>query len=238
MSNNTKCIHSIKKTGVGKDKDKKLSIVLLNALCAHRMKSFGPRCLLKLNTGENLIDSQLKILKECYPNSEIIITVGFDSERIIKKKIPNVRFVENQLHENTNIGEEIRLGVHNCETNNILLIQGETVFTHTIIDNITKHGSCIVCVDNVNNDEDDVGATIVNDNLTILAHGLQPKFGGIAFITDPEITYFKHHVCVKENSNMYFFELINLLAARFNKIKAIQQPEEKIIRIESIKDIR
>ena len=238
MSSHTKCIHQIKKTGIGKEKDKKLSIILLNSLCAYRMRSFGPRCLLKLNNGEMLIDSQLKLLREYYPNSEIIMTIGFDAEKIIKKKIAGVRYVENQLFENTNIAEEIRLGINNCETSNILLIQGETVLTHDAVSNITKNGSCILCVDQVSNDEDDVGATVINDYLSILAHGLQPKFGGIAFITDPELNFFKNHICVKENNNLYLFELINLLAQKYQKIKVIHPSESTLLRIESIKDIQ
>lgn len=238
MSVNTKCIHTIKKNGIGKDKDKKLSIILLNSLCGYRMKSYGPRCLLKLKTGETIIESQIKILKECYPNSEIIVTIGFDGEKIVKKKIQGVRFVENQLYDSTNIAEEIRLGINNCETGNVLLIQGEILFNHTIIDNITRDGSCVICVDNINNDNDDVGATIVDGYVTILAHGLQPKFGGIAFISESELNYFKHTICSKDNANMYFFELLNILANKYNKIRAIQPPNETVLRIESIKDIK
>ena len=104
--------------------------------------------------------------------------------------------------------------------------------------NITKNGSCVLCVDQVSNDEDDVGATIVDGHLTILAHGLQPKFGGVAFITDPELHFFKKHVCIKENSNLYFFELINLLAQKYQKMKVVHPHGSTLLRIESIKDIQ
>jgi len=239
IHNNTRFLTTIKKSGAGKDRERKLSIILLNGTPGYRMKSKGPKCLLKIDNNVTVIDNQVEILKACYPNSEIIVTVGFDADKIIKKNVKHVRYVENQLFETTNIVEEIRLGLNNCETEDIMIIYGDVVFDTNSIDNITKNGSCIVCASKTNMDKDDIGATIIDGKLTQLSYGLEPKWGHIVYLTGNELGVFRNLCNDREKVMCYPFELINMTLDRAStKIKAVHAINSEIMKIESIKDIK
>lgn len=235
----TRFITTIRKTGAGKDKDKKLSIILLNSTPGYRMKSIGPKCLLKISDNVSILDSQIEVLKKCYPNSEIIITLGFEADKIIKKNSSKgVRYVENQLYETTNLVEELRLALNNCETSDVLIVYGDLIFNTTAVDNITKDGSCMVCAEKNNFEGDEVGVTIVDGMITILSYGINPKWSHIMYLTGNELSSFKNLCNDREKSRMYPFELVNILLSKnSNKIKAVQPINAEIIKVESVKDL-
>jgi len=239
LPNNTRFLTTIKKSGAGKDRERKLSVILLNGSPGYRMRSYGPQCLFKINNNITVLDNQIGIIKECYPNSEIIITLGFDAERVIKRGIKGVRYIENQLFETTNIIEEIRLALNNCETEDVLIIYGDIIFDKNAIDNITKYGSCIVCTGKSNINKDDIGATIIDGKLTQLSYGLEPKWGYIFYLTGNELGVFRNICSNKEQSMIYPFEAINMTLDRVStKIKAVQVVNSEIIKINSMKDVK
>lgn len=239
MGTNTRFLTTIKKGGAGKDKDRKLSIILLNAAPGYCMKSYGPKCLLKINDNVSVIEAQIEILKRCYPNSEIISTIGFEAEKVVKRGVKNVRYVENQLFESTHTVEEIKLALNNCETDDVMIIYGDVVFNQQAVDNITKDGSTLVCVNNHNLDEDGIGVTMNNDNASILSYGINPKWSYIVYFCGKELNSLRRISMDKEKAKLYPFELINLILEKgSNKIKVFTPSNGKIMKIESIKDVR
>lgn len=231
-------VNTIRKLGAGKDKDKKLSIIILNAHPGYRTKTYGPKCLFKIDAETSILERQIQILKSCYPNSEIIVTIGFDSDKIIKKNIAGVRYVENQLFETTNIVEEIRLALNNCETSNVLIIYGDIIFDTAAIDNITKTSSTILYIEDNNLENDEVGLNIVNDKITAISYGLSPKWSYIIYLTNNELYTFKSLCSDKTKNKMYPFELINILVSKSNNKITITNPKNgKITKVDSKKDI-
>lgn len=229
---------TVKRSGAGKDKDRKLSIIILNSTPGYRMKSYGPKCLLKINNNISILEYQISILKNVYPNSEIVVTVGFEADKIIKKQFKNIRFVENQLFDTTNIVEEIRLALNNIETEDVLIVYGDVIFNTHAIEGLTKENtSCTVQSNKIS--EEDVGLTIVDNKLSIMSYGITPKWGYIVYLTGYELLLFKNLCSNKENNRLYPFELINIILERQQaKIGCINPPHSEIIKIESIKDIK
>ena len=90
-----------------------MSVVILAAGMNYRAKSYGPKCLLTDKNDITLLSLQINNIRAVYPESEIILTVGFEADKILKKVPSDVRIIENQLYENTNTIEEIRLSLNN-----------------------------------------------------------------------------------------------------------------------------
>jgi len=238
VNKTTRFLTTVKKSGPGKDKNRKLSVLILNATPGYRMKSYGPKCLLKINN-TSILEHQISIIKNLYSNVEIIVTIGFDADKILRKQIKGIRFVENQLYDTTNITEEIRLGLNNIETNDVIILYGDIVFNLQTIESITKNDmSSIIYTEKGFDDE--VGITIVDNNLSIMSYGLNEfKWCKMMYLTGNELNAFKNICSNKENNRLYPFEIINMVLDKNNtKFYCINQSNSPIVRIDSIKDIK
>ena len=111
-----------------KKKDTFMPVAILSAGISSRMKTHEPRSLLKIGD-KSLIEHQCEIIKSIFYENEIILVIGYKSEKIIKKiGESKIRIIENQLFEETNSGESLRLAVMNNVHNRILLIHGDLYF--------------------------------------------------------------------------------------------------------------
>lgn len=232
-------ITPVKRNGAGKEDRNKLSIIILDSLPGVKMKSYGPKCLLKLDGKNTILSHQVKILKDCYPYSEIIVSVGFEADKIIKSGISGCRFVENQLYEQTNVIEELRLALNNIQYDNVLLIHGDLVFSKKAIDNLTKDGSCLLGSSLSKFPDDELGITVDNNNYaSIIAYGTPIKWGYVAYLCGQELLTFKNLCRDRNKNNLFCHEVINQLLERHTKIKVIDNINLDIIKIETIRDIK
>ena len=80
MGNANRNVKSIKTT----KENNNLSIVIPIAGAGSKTKSFGPKSLLNIR-GTALIERQLNIIYDVYPTAEVILVVGFEYQKIIKR---------------------------------------------------------------------------------------------------------------------------------------------------------
>src|SRR5688500_8684027 len=95
--------------------DKLIAIIPAGG-CGHRMKSYGPKCLTSLGGGDTVLSRQLDILRKYNAETEIILVLGFEAEKVYKFVPSNVRVVENQLYEETNVAYSINIGLKAAST--------------------------------------------------------------------------------------------------------------------------
>ena len=94
-----------------------VTVILLCENAGHRMKSYGPTPLAQIGS-TTLLDLQISSISRVFSNFELIICGGFEAEKVIKhirdkyKSIP-ARFVENQIHKNTNSCQNFCYGIGN-----------------------------------------------------------------------------------------------------------------------------
>lgn len=214
------------------DKHKnQMSIVILAANMGYRVKSYGPKCLLENNSGIALLNLQINNIKAVYPESEIIITVGFEADKVLKKIPPNIRIIENQLYQVTNIIEEIRLSLNNILSGGVLFIQDDIMFNPDTLKKITKFGSTII-VDNGNNiPSEDVGVTVVNNKATIFSYGLQTKWGHIVYLHGHDLSAFKNICSDRSKSKLYLHEALNLLLKEEHVLHCLEPKGMKINKV-------
>lgn len=216
-----------------------MSIIILSASPGYRMKSYGPKCLLKDKHGITILQNQTEIFRLYFPQSEIILVSGFGTDKIIKNKPTIVRVVENQLYEDTNEVEESRLGLNNALNNNILITYGDMYFSESAIKTLSTNESFIVCDSNDIMLSDDVGVTVVDNYATIMSFGIEkPKWCRVAFFLNKELKLLRNFVSEESNKKLYLFEAINFILNNGGKFKVIKtQPNHEIIHVDSAREL-
>ena len=215
-----------------------LQVVILAAGVGARTKSYEPRCLLKYGN-KIILDNQLEVLSETFEKAEISIVGGYDINRVIKKTGKRARIIENQLFNDTNSGESLRLAINNSLFDNVLFIHGDLVISREIFANINLNESFLL-VDNQNKFEDkEVGITVVNGKATVLSYDLQTKWCQIGFLATEELNILKR-LFLKSDFNpdyLLTFEIINKIIENGGKFNCYDIGNSFIKEIDTLKDI-
>lgn len=217
------------------------SIIIPAAGMGHRMKSYGPKSLIELYGGMTLIERQINILWDVYPNAQIFVVVGFQHEKI-KKQLQNypVRFVFNPIHESTNVLFSINLALQACISRDVLLVYGDLVFNRALFTelNTARGASSAVVVDSDDNmNEDEVGVGTDGANVTNFAYGLKDKWGQIAYLTGKELEIFKRVSSDEDAAQWFGYEGMNQIINQGGKLIAVKPKNMVLIEIDSTKDL-
>ena len=216
----------------------KLSVIIPAAGTGHRMKSYGPKCLLPVSTTETILHKIIANVKTVYPNSEVTVVVGFEADRVIKALPDDIRIIENQFYQETNVVESLRLALNSTVSQNALIIYGDLIFNTNAIDGLTDGESSIV-VDSKNSfKNEEVGVTIVDGIATNFAYGLDTKWGQIIYLEDEALLLFKTLCANRKRNKMYPFELFIMIMNEVINIRAIEPTGMKIKEVDSLKDIK
>lgn len=215
-----------------------VQVIILAAGAGARTRSYEPRCLLKYN-GKSLLDHQLLAIQSNLLKYEVSIVGGIEANKIIKKIDKSVRFIENQMHESSNNGESLRLGINNSLLDNILFFHGDLVFYEKIFSNVDFSKSFILVDSNGQILEKEVGITSVNDKLTVMSYDLPVKWCQIAYFNKNE-TEILRKLLVKqdfETRHLLTFEIINKMLELGADIECVDINTNFIKEIDSLKDI-
>ena len=228
---------TIKNNGSNESKDHEITVVIPVAGMGHRMKSYGPKCLLQANQKETILEKTISNIKREYPNSDIIVVVGFESNKVINSLPHYVRIVENPNFEETSIVESIRLGINASANKNLLLVYGDLIFNVYSIRNIEKNGTCVITDSKSRFKDDEVGVTIVQEKVTMFAYGLEKKWSQIGYFEGEAFDMLKKLCSDKKKSRLYPFEIFNMMIETGVNISAIEPKGMIIKEIDSLKDL-
>ena len=214
------------------------SVGIISAGIGNRIKSNEPRCLLKVG-GRTLLEHQISLIKNIFASPKIIVGLGVAADKIIKKLGTEVRYVENQLYENTGSAETMRLIVNNCETDDILLFHGDLYFDAEVLEGLDYSKSFIIASKTAMKDRE-VGVTNVKDRVTIFSHGLDLKWCQIVHLRGKELTILRQLLTKnsEEIKNMLTFEVLNLIIDKGGNIKIIEPEKISILEIDCMKDLK
>ena len=215
----------------------RLSAIVPVAGMGHRMKSYGPKCLLPADKKHSIIERTIENIKEAYPFAEIIVVVGFEADRIIKALPKDIRVVENQIYETTNVVESLRLALNNSVTDSVLIVYGDLIFNDSTIKGLDENFSCAVIDSKQRFKDEEIGVTVVDGILTNFAYGLETKWAQIICLTGKELTMLKEFCFDRKKNKMYPFEIFNMIIDKGGIIRAVENPSMEIKEIDSLKDL-
>ena len=240
LNSKKKCVTTAKmpKIDVVKATDL-ISVILLCDSPGYRMKSYGPTSLISIN-GKKLIDLQIDIIKKAFTNHEIIICAGFEIDRIIKHiknkhRDSNIRIVENQLYNNSNSCEALRIAINNTFNDKILICDGSLLINHKSLSLIDTN-SCCVLIEKTPSNNLEIGANIdENNTVQHFSYGAHSIWSEIFFMSNENIIDECRKIIQSiDYKNKFIFEAINELIINKYNIKAIRNDNT----IEKINDIK
>jgi len=241
---NDKYIISAKSTEVKNDRVKDyVTVVLLGENHGHRMKSYGPIPLIKINN-KTLLEKQVEAIKAVFPRHEIILCSGFDAKKTteyVKKNLKkeNIRIVENQLHYNSNCCESARLCLNNTSNNKILICSGNILLTPSYLSAIDyKKTSISVQQDNIKS-EFFISAIVNKNKLQSFCLGEKTDFWTETLYLngDNVVDQFYTIVSNPDFKNKFMFEAINELL-RNHQVTVTDVTNQKVVKLNNIKTLK
>jgi len=218
------------------DEKTPIDILIPAAGLGKRMKSYGPKPLIKIKKNFSILENQIKIFQKLLPNSTIIIVCGFQSEILMDRCPEGIIKIENERYEETNVVRSLGMGLRAC-TKDVLICYGDLVFNEECIENMNLNKSSVFTGKDIMKDGE-VGC-IVNSKGKIenMMYDLDNKWGQILFLKGKELKMFKEACWNPENYNMFGFEAINKVIEQGGDIIACSNEKAKVIDIDSSKDL-
>jgi len=216
-----------------------IAIAILSAGAGSRIKSYEPRSLLRIGD-KSLIEHQISTIRECFESPEVISVVGYDCERVIKKIKNKTRIVENQLHDQSNASESIRLAFHNTPKQNFMFFHGDLYFNKETLQNLDYKKSFIIIDTSGQIADKEVGVTVSGDKASILSYGLPVKWAQIVYVTGREYRILKNifQKYTLPDKKLLSFEIVNRMISMGAQFNCHEPEKMSIVEIDRIKDLR
>lgn len=213
-----------------------MSIILIGSM-NYKMKSYGPKPLLKLNCGKTFIDYQIQTIQKVFPNAEIILCVGQDADRIVKNKPYKLKIVENQRWEETNTTEYARLALNSCINNRVVLIDSDLYFDTVILNQIknVKH-SCLYYDDSGRLPPDEIGITIAQGYATYFSFKHDTKWCHVAHFVNDDVTVLRNILADKNRRRYFLYESLNIFVEK-RPLRVERSESKTLYRIETSRDL-
>lgn len=216
-------------------KHSNVSVIILGGSLGYRMKSYGPKSLLKLSDGQTILEKQVVAINQCFDNPEIILTIGEKADKVIKKRPHNIHLIENELYNITNNAAETRLGINACTNRKILIIDAGVIFNHHAITDIMDRSSIIISDKYIQ--ESEVGVTVIDGMASIFSYELHTKWCKIVSLIGKELDLFRKFINNRDRSKHFMFEIMNDVINSGGKFVALCPEKMKIKNIHSIEDL-
>ena len=214
-----------------------IHIIIPSAGIGRRMKSYGCKSLLHIQD-KKLIDIQIANIEQVFPNNEIILITGFDSDRLINNSPNKLIKIENEKYYENNVVRSITIGLRATKDNDyVLIIFGDILLNTKALDLIDQNESSIVISNHMS--ENEVGCNINNKGyLEYMMFDLPNKWGHIIYLTNKELDLFKKIAWSKNKDKKFCFEVINEIVNHGGRFKCIQDEDIRIIDIDTSKDLQ
>lgn len=190
-----------------------ISVVIPTAGLGTRIMK-TPKGLIKIDEDKNILGRQIDLISRVYPQSQIIVVVGHQKEKIkaVFSTVHNIKFVESRDFSKTNVAHSIALGLKKSHTDISLIIYGDLVFDECTLTHIPlDSGNCITYDSNKMLRKDEVGITETNNSLCNMNYSLPSKWSQMMILDTIGKQKFIDKVAENSNYRMFGFEIINKL---------------------------
>lgn len=217
-------------------KKKGLSIVIPAAGIGSRMKSYGPKPLIRIGN-QSLIKRQIDILRDCFYSPEIILVCGHESHRVMDSTPNNIIKVENENYTETNVSRSIAIGLRASTRDKVLIVYGDLFFNKETFKNVNLSSSSLFIDTSGWMTKDEVGCNISNKRAQYLIPDIQNKWAQIAYLKGRELELFSKNVFNRDNDKKFGFEIINKCIEMGGKFDTITPQQMKVTDIDTSKDL-
>ena len=214
-------------------KQENLIVVILGAGRGSKMGNYGAKLNIVLPNNHTLLQHQLEIIHKQLNPSEIFVTIGYDADRMITKKPPGVRFLENNRWGETGEVEELRLVLNCCNPDRLLIMTGDIYSSINLSLDYSKSFSTSVFL---GEDLNQIGVKSEDGLLSLFSFSFSSKFLGVVNLVGNELEYLRKLVS-RERSKFALWELLEDYVKAGYKLKNIEFNTHKILKINSTRDL-
>lgn len=197
---------------------KDLVIILLSAGSESRAKGLGSPALFDVGKSY-LIDYQINVLMSIFEKCTIIPVLGFQSDLILSRMETKIGVLENQIYEDSNTSETLRIALNATTSDNLLIIHGNMMFDRGIFDNHSFFKPFVLYDERLSSNK--VGLIENDEVLESLSYGLDKTWCNILFTCGSATQTLRQIVCKNKLHNRTMFEDINDLI-KTEKVYAYQ----------------
>ena len=215
-----------------------ISVIIPAAGTGKRMKSYGPKPLIKVGDS-SIINSQISIIQSLVNVKDIILICGFKAERLMDLTPNAIIKIENESYEDNNVARSIGMGLRAVrKSDTVMIVYGDLVFNSAAIECLDLQRSCIIVGASTMGDAE-VGCIVGSDNtLANMMNDLPSKWGQIAVFKGRELELLKELCWDKKNYRKFGFEIINRIIEKGGVFHCVQGDDVKIMDIDTSKDIQ
>ena len=166
-----------------------MKVIILAAGVGSRLGRPFPKSLIKLKTGETIMERQLSIIGEFISIDDTGIVVGF-KKSVIMEVCPDASFIYNPYFSVTNTSKSLLRGLKKMAGSDVLWLNGDLVFERNIMERViakTGEGKPFCVVNGAKVGEEEVKyKSDENGNITEISKQVTDAEGeavGINFIT-------------------------------------------------------
>jgi hypothetical protein len=213
--NRNKFITSARKSIKNDNNMEFYTFILISDTHGYRMKSYGPTTLINFKKSK-LIDIQIDSIKNSFENFEIIVCCGNDSEKVYKHiktnhADKNIRIVENQIYNNSNTCESVRLAINNTSNDKLYIMDGKLLIYPDIFKN--RLDTSFIYIEDNPCENLEVGVNVnENNNIEHFSYGASKVWSEIVYIAEKNtLECFRKIVNNPEFKNKFMFEALNEL---------------------------
>ena len=206
----------------------KLVAVVLGAGHNPRLRNCGAKACLIMPDSRYLLQHQMEVLKKYNP-SEIYLTIGYDSDRILDRKF-DVRHIENQLWDVTGEAEELRLVLNASQAERMLILTGDLFLKDWIQG---ENSSWCLCHNGTDRKEE-MGFLDEGDRITHFSYMYETKFSGLVMLEHTELQILKKTLN-KSKAKFFLWEIIEDLIKLGLTFKAVHT--NKAVKLNGINDL-
>lgn len=213
-----------------KDKNSNICFILYGSRFNINMKSFGPKQFYRNYYQHSLLSIQIQSILDSYPSAEIILVIGQEADKIIRVKDNRLRIIENQLHQNSNECEDIRLALNNTSYDRIVLINSDLYFNKYAIQNLIS--PCLICDSRNQLNKYELGVNIQNDYVVSIDFQKEIKWCNIVYLENDSLRRFKN-LCNRNNYKLFLFEILNQVIFQDVKFLYLDQPNMRVFKVDT-----
>jgi CTP:phosphocholine cytidylyltransferase-like protein len=213
-----------------------INAIIIASEITKGMKSVGPKSLLKLKKTLSIIEYQILELKKYYPGIRITISVGFESDKMIKTlEKYKVEVLHNKDFDSSNQVKSIIDHIEQHNTNNLLVIHSGVLFKQKLGPISNGSSSCLYMLDK-NKTNFTIGCNSSSE-MSYLFFDLPEKWSECVFFDQQAINYISNISKTKEIKQLYTFELINMLIENGLNFNKHIISKNHIMKVSNIKDL-
>lgn len=198
------------------------------------MKSIGSKALLEVNK-KSILDHQIHYLNRYYPHNHICIATGFEHDKIKKRtsRYHNVSYSFNPEYESTNQGKSIELYLKEYDPTNLLIINNGILFNSKLF--IPEESTMYAF--KKTKPGFNIGFNELGSNVYYVFYDLPKPWAECIFLDNNTIQKLKFIISRKKISQLFLFEILNLLIDSDTKLTSTIINQKDILKINNHKDL-